>query len=370
MKTSKFSDSQILAILKQAEAGAPVPELCREHGMSSATFYKWRAKFGGMDASMMARLKELETENARLKKMYAEERLKAEILKEAIEKKLVKPSRRRELAQKAVQNHSIAIKLACSLFGISETCYRYQAKLSDENALVADWLLWLTTTHRSWGFGMCFYFLRNVKRFGWNHKRVLRIYRELELNLRIKPKKRLKRDKPEALAVPESINQCWSMDFMHDQLVDGRSFRLLNIIDDFNREGLAIEVDFSLPAERVVRTLNQVIEWRGKPRQIRSDNGPEYISALLAEWAEKHDVELKFIQPGNPQQNAYVERYNRTVRYEWLNQYLFSSIAEVQDHATEWLWFYNNERPNKAIGGIPPKYKQALITQPSTFSVN
>ena len=283
---------------------------------------------------------------------------------------MVKPSRRRELAQKAVQSHSIAIKLACALFGISETCYRYQAKLSDENALIADWLLRLTTTHRSWGFGMCFYFLRNVKRFSWNHKRVLRIYRELELNLRIKPKKRLKRDKPDALAVPDAMNQCWSMDFMHDQLVDGRSFRLLNIIDDFNREGLAIEVDFSLPAERVVRTLNQVIEWRGKPKQIRSDNGPEYISALLAEWAEKHDVELKFIQPGNPQQNAYVERYNRTVRYEWLNQYLFSSIAEVQDHATEWLWFYNNERPNKAIGGIPPKYKQALITQPSTFSVN
>ena len=283
---------------------------------------------------------------------------------------MVKPSRRRELAQKAVQTHSITIKFACRLFGLSETCYRYQAKLSDENAQIADWLLRLTEAHRSWGFGMCFYFLRNVKRFGWNHKRVLRIYRELELNLRIKPKKRLKRDTPDALVVPESINQCWSMDFMHDQLENGRSFRLLNIIDDFNREGLAIEVDFSLPAERVVRTLNQVIEWRGKPRQIRSDNGPEYISALLAEWAEKHDVELKFIQPGNPQQNAYVERYNRTVRYDWLNHYLFSSIAEVQDYATEWLWFYNNERPNKAIGGIPPKYKQALITQPSTFSVN
>ncbi len=283
---------------------------------------------------------------------------------------MVKPSRRRELAQKAVQKYSIAIKLACALFGISETCYRYQAKLSDENAKIADWLLRLTEAHRSWGFGMCFYFLRNVKCFHWNHKRVLRIYRELELNLRIKTKKRLKRDKPDALAVPESMNQCWSMDFMHDQLEDGRSFRLLNIIDDFNREGLAIEVDFSLPAERVVRTLNQVIEWRGKPRQIRSDNGPEYISALLAEWAEKHDVELKFIQPGNPQQNAYVERYNRTVRYEWLNHYLFSSIAEVQEHATEWLWFYNNERPNKAIGGIPPKYKQALITQPSTSNVH
>ncbi len=274
---------------------------------------------------------------------------------------MVKPSRRRELAQKAVKERAIPVCFACVLFGISETCYRYQAKLSDENATIADWLIKLTTNHRSWGFGMCFYFLRNVKRFGWNHKRVLRIYRELELNLRIKVKKRLKRDKPDALAVPDTPNQCWSMDFMHDQLDNGRSFRLFNVIDDFNREGLAIEVDFSLPSERVVRTLNQIIEWRGKPKQIRSDNGPEYISSVLAAWAEKQGIELKFIQPGNPQQNAYVERYNRTVRYDWLNQYLFSSIAEVQEQATEWLWFYNHERPNKANGGIPPKQKLALV---------
>ncbi len=107
--------------------------------------------------------------------------------------------------------------------------------------------------------------------------------------------------------------------------------------------------------------MNQIIEWRGKPKQLRSDNGPEYISLVLATWAEKHGIELTFIQPGNPQQNAYVERYNRTVRYDWLNQYLFSSIAEVQEHATKWLWFYNHERPNKANGGIPPKQKLALI---------
>jgi putative transposase len=176
-----------------------------------------------------------------------------------------------------------------------------------------------------------------VKHFKWNHKRVYRIYRELELNLRIKPKKRLIREKPDALAVPDDINQCWSMDFMHDQHQSGRSYRLLNVIDDFNREGLAIEVDFSLPAERVIRALNQVIEWRGKPSCIRCDNGPEYISHLLAEWTEKHKIKLLFTQPGNPQQNAYVERYNRTVRYDWLNQYLFSTITEVQDFATRQL---------------------------------
>ena len=147
------------------------------------------------------------------------------------------------------------------------------------------------------------------------------------------------------------------MDFMHAQLSDGRSFRTFNVIDDFNREGLAVEVDISLPALRVIRTLNQVIEWRGKPKAIRCDNGPEYISHALAEWAEKHGIALMFIQPGNPQQNAYIERYNRTVRYDWLNQHMFMSIDEAQKSATEWLWTYNNERPNMAIGGITPAQK-------------
>lgn len=117
-----------------------------------------------------------------------------------------------------------------------------------------------------------------MKGFGWNHKRVYRIYRELELNLWIKPKKRLVREKPEPLAVPQALNDCWSMDFMHDQLCDGRTYRRFNVVDDHNREGLIIGADFSLPVERVIRSLTQLIEWRGKPNAIRCDNGPEYIS--------------------------------------------------------------------------------------------
>jgi putative transposase len=273
---------------------------------------------------------------------------------------VVKPSRRREMAVKCVEQLHVSIRLACAAFGISESCYRYQAKCAAENIDIADWLVRLTHNQRNWGFGLCFLYLRNVKGFRWNHKRVYRIYRELELNLRIKPRKRLVREKPEALLVPAGINVTWSIDFMHDRLADGRSIRLFNVIDDFNREGLAIEVDFSLPAERVVRTLNQIIEWRGRPRTIRCDNGPEYISATLQAWAEQCGVRLEYIQPGKPQQNAYVERYNRTVRYDWLGHYLFDSIAEVQDFATRWLWTYNHERPNMALGGITPKQKLAL----------
>jgi putative transposase len=270
---------------------------------------------------------------------------------------VVKPSQRREMAKNAVENRGVSIRLACLTFAVSESCYRYHSRFSDENAEIADWLIRLTHNHKNWGFGLCFLFLRNVKGFKWNHKRVYRIYRELALNLRIKPKKRLIREKPVPLAVPVKANESWSMDFMHDQLEDGRTYRLFNVIDDFNREGLVVDVDFSLPAERVKRSLDQLIEWRGKPTQIRCDNGPEYISGLLMTWAKEQNIHLSFIQPGNPQQNAYVERFNRTVRYDWLSQYLFSEISEVQDQATKWLWHYNNERPNMGLGGITPNQK-------------
>jgi putative transposase len=150
------------------------------------------------------------------------------------------------------------------------------------------------------------------------------------------------------------------MDFMSDSLADGRSLRTFNVIDDYNREGLGIEVDLSLPSERVIRSLEQIIEWRGKPAAIRCDNGPEYVSQKLIDWATENKITLLYIQPGKPTQNAYVERYNRTVRHEWLDMYEFETVEQAQTSATQWLWIYNNERPNTAIGGIPPaQYKMA-----------
>jgi len=244
------------------------------------------------------------------------------------EKKVVKPSQRKEMALEVHDQYDLTISLVCDVFSISQTCYRYQPKLSAENEEIADWLLRLTSTHKRWGFGLCYYYLRNVKDYSWNHKRIYRIYRELELNLRIKPRRRIKRDKPEALSVPIAINQVWSMDFMSDTLKDGRSFR----------------------------TLDQIIEWRGKPYAIRCDNGPEYISQKLIDWATNNKITLLYIQPGKPAQNAYIERFNRTARHEWLDLHLFKSIEHAQLLATQWLWTYNNDRPHTSIGGVPPKY--------------
>ena len=170
------------------------------------------------------------------------------------------------------------------------------------------------------------------------------------MNLRIKPKRRIKRDKPEALAVPAEMNQVWSMDFMSDSLTNGRTIRTFNVLDDYNRECLGIEVDVSLPAEGVKRFLSQIIEWRGKPKYIRCDNGPEYISETLFKWAKSNNITLLHIQPGKPTQNAYVERFNKTFRHEWLDMNLFESVEQTQQLATRWMWHHNNERPNSAIG--------------------
>ena len=130
------------------------------------------------------------------------------------------------MARRAVQEKGVPIKIACQAFQVSETCYRYQPKRKAENEVIANWLIRLTENRRNWGFGLCYLYLRNVKGYRWNHKRIYRIYKELELNLRIKPKKRLCREKPETLSVPEGINDVWSLDFMHDQLVDRRPFQI------------------------------------------------------------------------------------------------------------------------------------------------
>ena len=267
---------------------------------------------------------------------------------------MVKPREWRCIAQESVARRNVSIRKACQYFLLSETCYRYQPELASENDEIAQWLVRLTTEHSEWGFGLCFDYLRNVQGFVWNHKRMYRIYRELELNLRIKPRRRLNRSKPESLKEPLRSGQVWFVDLIHDQLADGRSYRLFNVIDDYRREGLAIEAGFSLPSLRVIRTLEQLLDWRVKPSIIRCDNGPEFISHEFTSWAKRQGIQIEYIQPGNPQQNAYIERHNKTVRYSWVSKHLFESLEEVQEYATRWLWFYNNERPHKANNGRPP----------------
>jgi len=193
----------------------------------------------------------------------------------------------------------------------------------------------------------------------WNHKRIHRIYCLLKLNFRRKGKQRLPVRNPSPLATPEALNQSWSVDFMHDALVCGRRFRTFNVVDDFNREALSIEIDLNLPALRVVRVLDRVAASRGYPVMLRMDNGPKFISLALAEWAEKHAVKLEFIQPGKPTQNAFIERFNRTYSTEILDFYLFRTLNEVREITERWVSEYNCERPHESLNNMTPEeYRQ------------
>lgn len=254
--------------------------------------------------------------------------------------------------------------------GMSRTSHQYKAKPKDDKVLQTA-LTGLTTKHVAIGFWQCCYRLWNRGHW-WNHKRIYRVYTDMKLNIRRRAKRRLPERVKLPLSTPTAPNQVWSIDFMSDSLVDGRKFRLLNVMDDYNRESLAIEVDTSLPSLRVIRVLEKLITERGCPANIRCDNGPEFISHKLEQWCndEARKISLQFIQPGRPMQNAFIERKNGSLRRELLNAYLFYSLAEVRVMSEEWRIDYNTERPHKSLNYLSPltylqKQKAALSTPAS-----
>lgn len=248
--------------------------------------------------------------------------------------------------------YRISLRQACVLFSLHCSVYYYQPKPTEDED-VRDALAQLAEQHTRWGFWMMHHRLRNLGHL-WNHKRVYRIYTEMGLNLRRKRKKRLPKRIQEPLLQPLYANETWSMDFMHDALMNGVKFRSFNVIDDFNRECLNLTLDTSINSKRVIRELDKLIAWRGAPRKIRVDNGPEYISHAMRDWASVRGIELKFVQPGSPYQNGYVERFNKSFREEVLDAFAFKRIKEAEALSQAWIWIYNNERPHKSLNYQPP----------------
>ena len=218
---------------------------------------------------------------------------------------------------------------------------------------VIDALNAIVTKRPRWGFWKCHDRLR-LDGHPWNHKRVHRVYKAMKLNLPRRTKRRLPQRVQQPMIVEARANAEWSMGFMSDTLYHGRRFRTLNILDEGVREVLDIVIDTSIPGGRVVRTLDQLVEWRGKPEAIRVDNGPEYLSRVFADWCRDHGVKLIYIQPGKPNQNAYIERFNRTFRHEVLDAYVFESLRQVRQITRNWIHEYNEERPHDSLGKIPP----------------
>jgi putative transposase len=257
----------------------------------------------------------------------------------------------------------MAVARSCRAVGLSRTAwYRERTDRLERDGTVIEALHAIVEEHNRWGFWKCYRRLR-LDGHGWNHKRVYRVYRELGLNLRRKTKKRVPTRDPQPMEAPGIPNEIWSLDFMHDALYVGRRFRTLNILDEGVREVLDIEIDTSLPGERVVQVLERLRSWRSLPKAIRCDNGPELLSEVFVRWCEENGIEIRYIQPGKPNQNAFIERFNRTYREEVLDAYLFESLEEVQEITYEWMEGYNERRPHDALGGLPPVVYREKITR-------
>lgn len=260
----------------------------------------------------------------------------------------------------------LPIRRACVASGLGRaTYYRPRVDWGRRDAPVIAALTRLVADHPSWGFWKCWDQLRFAGQ-RWNHKRVRRVYCRLRLNLPRRIKRRLPHRPRQPLTVVARPNVVWALDFMSDTLYGGRRFRTFNILDEGVREALAIEIDTSLPAARVVRVLEQLVAWRGRPEAIRLDNGPELIADGFMTWCAERDIELRYIQPGKPDQNAFIERFNRTYRTEVLNAYVFESLEQVRELTAQWLISYNEERPHDALAGVPPATYRARLSAGSS----
>jgi len=271
---------------------------------------------------------------------------------------VVSPPAKREAVQVAREEAKLSERRACGLLGMHRGSCRYRRRERQDTALRAR-LREIAVERPRFGYRRVHELLRREQENGiakWvvNHKRVYRIYREEGLAMRQKKRKRFRAEARVPLVLPTRENQLWTMDFTRDSLASGRNFRTLNLMDGLTREAPGIEVDTSLPGSRVVRMLDGVAQERGYPEAIQVDNGPEFISREVDQWAYAHGVALHFIEPGKPVQNAFIESFNGKFRDECLNQNWFVSLDEARRIIEAWRVDYNTVRPHSSLGYRTP----------------
>ncbi|MBO2692926.1 IS3 family transposase [Shewanella algae] len=347
----RYTEEQIIKAIKQHEAGAKVDDICREMGISTGTFYNWRSKYAGLEVNEAKRLRELEAENNKLKKMLADKMLEVEAMKDVLFKKVVTPAAKKPVAQHLIEGFSLSERVACKLAGLSRTAFRYQPRKKPDNGL-RQRLKALATQYPRYGYLMLHGLLRGE---GWvkNRKRTYRLYTEEGLQVRTKKRKKLTRPR-QPMEVPTAPNQRWSMDFVSDQLSNGRRFRVLNVVDDYSREMVGQLVSVAISGRQVARFLDQLMEERGKPKKVTCDNGTEFTSKAMFFWSKETGVTLGFIQPGKPTQNAFVESLNGKFRNECLNQHWFRTLDEARYEIELWREHYNHVRPHSSLNYMPP----------------
>ncbi|TBC75356.1 IS3-like element ISRle4 family transposase (plasmid) [Rhizobium beringeri] len=359
MKRNRFTDEQIIGILKEYEAGTPVSELCRKHGVSDASIYKWKAKYGGMEVSEAKRLKTLEDENTKLKRLLADAMLDNAALKDLFGKEVVTPAAKRKAVAHLMSHHEMSERRACKAIGFCRMTVRYETRRDDDHEL-RERMKALAHERRRFGYRRIHVLLRREGHLV-NHKRLFRLYREEKLTVRKRGGRKRAIGTRAPMLVPMVANDRWSLDFVSDQFTDGRRLRILTVVDDCTRECLALVADTSLSGLRVARELDRIIEERGKPRMIVSDNGSEFTSNAILQWADRTKVDWHYIAPGKPIQNAFIESFNGRLRDEFLNETLFSSLAHARSALSNWRSDYNDQRPHSGLGWLTPaEFAQTL----------
>lgn len=253
-----------------------------------------------------------------------------------------------------MEAHKMSERKACRILDQSRTVFNYCSRKDEKDDAVIEELNRLAGRHPGYGFWKMYQRLR-IEGFKWNHKRVYRVYTQMNLNIRRKHKRRLPTRKALSAHIAEQPNEMWSMDFMHDALYNGRKVKILNILEEFNRQALTMEVDTGITSKRVIEILDRLIEKHGKPLCIRTDNGPEFISHILLDWCHRRRIQHQFIQPGKPSQNCFIERFNGTFRKEILDAYVFYSLNELRMVTENWMNEYNSYRPHDSLEGLTPE---------------
>ncbi|HET9629704.1 MAG TPA: IS3 family transposase [Novosphingobium sp.] len=351
MRKSRFSEEQIIGMIKEHEAGLPTVEVCRKHGLSPATFYKLKAKYDGLEVSDARRLRQLEDENGKLKRLLAESVLDNAILKDLLGKGLTTPGQRRDAALGVMRDYEVSQRRACVLIGVDPKTVRRERP--PDHAAIREEMREIAGLRRRFGYRRVGVMLER-KGHIMNHKKLYRLYREEGLSVRRRRGRKRARGSRTPMPVPLRPNDRWSMDFVADTFGASRRLRVLAINDDCCRENLCLVGDTSISGVRVARELDTLVRLYGKPACIVSDNGTEFTSRAILKWASENRVEWHYIDPGKPQQNAFIESFNGSLRDELLNEELFDSLADARRKLAVWRYDYNNVRPHSSLGNRTP----------------
>ncbi|WP_244270937.1 IS3 family transposase [Thioclava nitratireducens] len=360
MRKSRFTEAQIIGMIKEQEAGMPTADVCRRHGLSPATFYKFKAKYGGMELSEAARLKALEDENAKLKRLLADTMLDNVVLKDLPGKELTTLTRRREAALRAMRDHDISQRRACQLVGVDpKTVRRTRPPDCPE---IREEMKEIAGKRRRFGYRRIGILLER-KGMTMNHKKLYRLYREEGLSVKRRRGRKRARGSRTPMPAAAHPNARWSLDFLADSFGASRKFRILAVIDDCCRENLCLVADTSISGKRVARELDALVRIYGKPACIVSDNGTEFTSRAILRWADQNAIPWHYIDPGKPQQNAFIESFNGSLRDELLNEEIFDTLDDARRKLALWRYDYNAVRPHSSLGNQTPLEARRTLEQ-------